>query len=102
MVQPLRGAAPPPLINRGTRRGKALCATVRRQLRRDGHAHAAFSTCPRSLVHRLCFASKGLGAPLSPSENVLEHERRKLAHFPYSCPAVQLKPFPSVAVSGVT
>ena len=83
VVQPLRGAAPPPVVNRGTRRGKAPSATVRRQLRRDGHAHAAFSTCPRRWghwVHRLCFPSKGLGDPLGPSGSALECECRKLAH----------------------
>ena len=62
---------------------KGPCATGRRQLRRDGHAHAAFSACPRRrglLVHGLRFPSKGLGDPLGPSGSVLERECRKLAH----------------------
>ena len=62
---------------------KGPCATGRRQLRRDGHAHAAFSACPRRrglLVHGLRFPSKGLGDPLGPSGSVLEREYRKLAH----------------------
>ena len=83
VVPPLRGAAPPPIVNRGTRRGKGPGAAVRRQLRRDGHAHAAFSACPRRrgrLVHRLCSPSTGLGDPLRPSGSVLEHKCRKLAH----------------------
>ena len=61
---------------------KGPCATVRRQLRRDGHAHAAFSACPRRRgrrVHGLC-SSKGLGDPLGPCGSVLERECRKLAH----------------------
>ena len=59
---------------------KGPCATVRRQLHRDGHAHATFYACPCRLVQGLCFPYKGLGDPLGPCRSVLERECRKLAH----------------------
>ena len=83
VVQPLRGAAPPPVVNRGTRCGKA---PARRS--GDSCAGTATPTPPGLPGSRLCSPSKGLRDPLGPSGSVLERECRKLAHI-FCIPVLQ-------------
>ena len=63
------------LCKQGNSPWKGPCSTVRRQLRRDGHAHAARAAGFTDSVFLVRTSD-----PLGPSGSVLEREYRKLAH----------------------
>ena len=108
VVQPLRGAAPPPVVNRGTRRGKAPA-------RRSGDSCAGTATPtppspPAHAAKAAGFTDSLLLVRASEIPSVLlkcsgTQVQEASTHFPYSGPAVRLKSFPfttTLAVSGVT
>ena len=108
VVQPLRGPDPPPVVNRGTRRGKAPA-------RRSGDSCAGTATPtppspPAHAAKAAGFTDSLLLVRASEIPSVLlkcsgTRVQEASTHFLYSGSVMRLKPFPSttaLAVLGVT